>query len=350
MNEYYENGPEGMPRVERMTDSTIMAVLSQKNVPTIYVHSEQDYASLRLFAHAIAEETLARVPSWPAERTTSPVSQMTDERIDRAYAEAYGYNPGDVLVGAFDRKFARAVLAAAGKVPAYPSQSCDEACYYQCTEAGAITPKCVQPVANAIIRDIAELEYDGSEGAMLVTEADLRLIVDRHVLAATAPHAQAPAEQQERVHPVDLSKLTRHGPVVYSGFMSVMERGRGSWVLIEDVEQLLAAAPAALVAEPVVCSTCNGAGVVDDGEIDCYSNGEPFVCGPVKCVKDCPVCAARPQPVTEQREITFDRRWSLARDGFGLERNDETGEYVAHDDAIAVLHAALAKKGGDKNA
>lgn len=80
MNEYYENGPEGMPRVERMTDSTIMAVLSQKNVPTIYVHSEQDYTSLRLFAHAIAEETLARVPSWPkAERTTSPVSQMTDE-------------------------------------------------------------------------------------------------------------------------------------------------------------------------------------------------------------------------------------------------------------------------------
>jgi hypothetical protein len=40
--------------------------------------------------------------------------------------------------------------------------------------------------------------------------------------------------------------------------------------------------------------------------------------------------------------LTFDRRWSLARDGFGLERNDESGEYVSHDDAVAVIHANLA--------
>lgn len=40
------------------------------------------------------------------------------------------------------------------------------------------------------------------------------------------------------------------------------------------------------------CKTCGGQGVVDDGEIDCYPNGEPFVCGPVKCVKDCPDCGA----------------------------------------------------------
>ena len=76
MTEYYENGPEGMPRVERMTRNTIMAVLSQKNVPTIYVSREEDYNSLCKFAHAVAEETLARVPAWPAECATQPAQDQ----------------------------------------------------------------------------------------------------------------------------------------------------------------------------------------------------------------------------------------------------------------------------------
>ena len=42
--------------------------------------------------------------------------------------------------------------------------------------------------------------------------------------------------------------------------------------------------------EPVACKRCNGTGVVDDGEIDCYSDGTPYLNGPVKCVKDCPDC------------------------------------------------------------
>ncbi|EPH1852760.1 hypothetical protein ACJJBP_22810 [Pseudomonas aeruginosa] len=45
------------------------------------------------------------------------------------------------------------------------------------------------------------------------------------------------------------------------------------------------------------CSTCGGTGMVDDGEIDCYSDGTPFENGPVKCVKDCPACKAQPSPV-----------------------------------------------------
>lgn len=76
MTEYYENGPEGMPRVERMTRSTIMAVLSQKDVPTIYVSREEDYNSLCKFAHAVAEETLARVPAWPVERSLSAQDEV----------------------------------------------------------------------------------------------------------------------------------------------------------------------------------------------------------------------------------------------------------------------------------
>ena len=46
------------------------------------------------------------------------------------------------------------------------------------------------------------------------------------------------------------------------------------------------------------CNCCGGTGYVDDGEINCYPDGTPYECGPVKCVKDCPSCTAR-QPVGE---------------------------------------------------
>jgi len=42
--------------------------------------------------------------------------------------------------------------------------------------------------------------------------------------------------------------------------------------------------------EPVKCKRCNGTGVVDDGWIDCYPDGTPYVNAPIKCVKDCPDC------------------------------------------------------------
>lgn len=60
---------------------------------------------------------------------------------------------------------------------------------------------------------------------------------------------------------------------------------------------------AAQPAEPVqpVCSLCQGTGVVDDGEINCYPNGEPYENGPVKCVKDCPRCANKPPAEPVQR-------------------------------------------------
>ena len=49
-------------------------------------------------------------------------------------------------------------------------------------------------------------------------------------------------------------------------------------------------APAAGSTEPVACKRCKGKGVVDDGEINHYSDGTPYANGPVKCVKDCPSC------------------------------------------------------------
>jgi len=45
--------------------------------------------------------------------------------------------------------------------------------------------------------------------------------------------------------------------------------------------------------------------------------------------------------VSDTKHNTFTRRWSIARDGFGIERNDEKGNYVQIDDAIANLHCAI---------
>jgi hypothetical protein len=51
------------------------------------------------------------------------------------------------------------------------------------------------------------------------------------------------------------------------------------------------------------CRACKGTGVVDDGEIDSYADGTPYMNGPIKCVKDCPACSgtgrAAPAPSTE---------------------------------------------------
>lgn len=51
------------------------------------------------------------------------------------------------------------------------------------------------------------------------------------------------------------------------------------------------AAHSSVSAEPAPkCKRCKGARVVDDGEINHYSDGTPYLNGPVKCVKDCPAC------------------------------------------------------------
>ena len=52
------------------------------------------------------------------------------------------------------------------------------------------------------------------------------------------------------------------------------------------------AQPVALSTLTEICQRCKGSGIVDDGEINCFEDGTPFENGPVKCVKDCPACAA----------------------------------------------------------
>ncbi|MES3022766.1 MAG: hypothetical protein V4857_14410 [Pseudomonadota bacterium] len=63
------------------------------------------------------------------------------------------------------------------------------------------------------------------------------------------------------------------------------------------------ATPTAQAQASVVCSTCRGTGIVDDGEIVCYPNGEPYMCGPVKCVKDCPSCGNPARPVQSGYQV-----------------------------------------------
>lgn len=79
----YNNGPEGMPRVERMTDSTIGWLMNE--LPLLNcLHNERSYEEMRQFAHVVAEEVLARVPAWPivalvekaAERAVSPAESV----------------------------------------------------------------------------------------------------------------------------------------------------------------------------------------------------------------------------------------------------------------------------------
>lgn len=48
-------------------------------------------------------------------------------------------------------------------------------------------------------------------------------------------------------------------------------------------------------AEPAKCARCGGTGVVDDGALHFSEGGIPYENGPIKCVKDCPVCKATGQ-------------------------------------------------------
>ncbi|MBY0238106.1 MAG: hypothetical protein K2X55_02220 [Burkholderiaceae bacterium] len=63
--ECYENGPEGMPPVKRMSDSTIDWVINGVDTNGMYL-DEQGHRKLRNVCHAVAEEVLARMPEWPA--------------------------------------------------------------------------------------------------------------------------------------------------------------------------------------------------------------------------------------------------------------------------------------------
>jgi hypothetical protein len=115
-------------------------------------------------------------------------------------------------------------------------------------------------------------------------------------------------ERAERAE-AELARLRAQVPVGWIGPSGFTHNTATNRMWMRESPKLAAklspvyAAPPAQPAEPVqpVCSLCQGTGVVDDGEINCYPNGEPYENGPVKCVKDCPRCANKPPAEPVQR-------------------------------------------------
>lgn len=86
--ECYENGPEGMPRVKRMSDSTIDWVINSVDADGMLMPGEEAYRKLRNVSHALAEEVLARLPEWPALASQAAPQDKTVQQ-DRADFECW---------------------------------------------------------------------------------------------------------------------------------------------------------------------------------------------------------------------------------------------------------------------
>jgi hypothetical protein len=86
MAEHYNNGPEGMPPVQRMSDSTLDWVINGVDTNGMYL-DEEGHRKLRNVCHAVAEEVLARI-SWP-ERTAAVASAALNEQeaFERAWPD-----------------------------------------------------------------------------------------------------------------------------------------------------------------------------------------------------------------------------------------------------------------------
>jgi len=66
-NNTYNNGPEGMPRVKRMTDSVLGCLIDGSRFRYLANRYEgEDLDRLHALMHDVAEEALARVPAWRA--------------------------------------------------------------------------------------------------------------------------------------------------------------------------------------------------------------------------------------------------------------------------------------------
>ncbi|HIE1403661.1 TPA: hypothetical protein ACXJSL_003345 [Pseudomonas aeruginosa] len=129
-----------------------------------------------------------------------------------------------------------------------------------------------------------------------------------------ANECTCPSGDGSLVHPCPAHPAVEQvGGDRWDALQSIME-----WTASENIpdERKLClirnAARAALAPPSPKCSTCGGTGMVDDGEIDCYSDGTPFENGPVKCVKDCPACKAQPSPAQAEQPTADDYEEVLA--------------------------------------
>jgi len=73
----YESGPEGMPRVKRMTDAVLDCIIRGSLFSIFDTYVGEDRDRLHGLMHDTAEEVLARVPAWPA--AAAPVSGLVSK-------------------------------------------------------------------------------------------------------------------------------------------------------------------------------------------------------------------------------------------------------------------------------
>lgn len=104
----YMNGPEGIPRVTRMTDGTIDELINRvlRNRQPV---TEAERVSLRDIAHLAAEEILACLPNWPEQQaaaTAPELAKLSPAEIDDM---AFGYVPS-AKIGEL-REFAQVLMA-----------------------------------------------------------------------------------------------------------------------------------------------------------------------------------------------------------------------------------------------
>lgn len=88
------------------------------------------------------------------------------------------------------------------------------------------------------------------------------------------------------------------------------------------------------------CATCNGTGLIDDGEITCSEGGIPYENGPVKCVKDCPDCKAQPsqaQAEAERPEMSPERAAYFMRRFKAEEKMLGPNEQAAVDYVLSLI-------------
>jgi hypothetical protein len=143
----------------------------------------------------------------------------------------------------------------------------------------------------------SEMKKAGDEGGLMkIYAGDLRRIAAR--LAEVSATGGAPDQAADS------------GAVGMVFGLSQADFDKGAqycWDKMQELQRQFSAQTEKVAggAEPVapatgICKRCKGSGVVDDGEIDCSDGGIPFECGPIKCVKECPLCHGHRAAPTSQ--------------------------------------------------
>lgn len=214
MSDHYESGPEGMPRVKRMTDSTLDWVIRDSLFNVLDSYHGEDRDRLHALMHDTAEEVLARVPAWPTQPPT--------EHVERRNA---------IL--------AHQTAPTAGSVP--------QATPEEIEMARLAAEHFGRPVAD--IPALVAFERHRAEQVKIVGMPGLSGAIPNFVAGFHAGRA-APQGQAERAAvPEGLARLPRYAEVHKGNSKFELEHVAAGYpnalVYVDDVQRMLAAAPVA---------------------------------------------------------------------------------------------------------